>query len=435
MSWNPVLNKFLEIKQKYVERYGKESLWDYGQSTNLSCLEYWVERLGIKEYENLIQPLQFAEHDGKLLIRYANYAQLFGEDVDRTFDSFWEEFNGFYMECRSVVIDVKKDCLALTPFRKFRNLNECDETSLEQVSERIEHAKCVEFSNKLDGSMQSARWYEGKVLMSGSQAINPNNAWRLKDGYSMFYKNPGYLRMLKDFPDDTFIFEYISLEDAHVVQYREEQEGLYLIGKRNVHTGLESSYKEIREIARLYNIPVTEVFTTTLKEIVSNLGSRKSHEAEGFVANIDGFKIKIKYDDYVKMHGILSMLSAPNLIIKAIADDYFDDFYSKIPQAHRRKIDKITSKIFSYIKFMDDVTSSYVEPGPIYNKKEFMLYVDKEVPKFFRGYVREKYLGNNVNYLKSRSGHYKKMIEIERIVEEYKTLQDLQIGDEDYGRE
>lgn len=70
-------------------------------------------------------------------------------------------------------------------------------------------AHTVEFSNKLDGSMQSATWYNGEIVMAGSQAINPENSWRLQDGYRMIRALPGYEKMLKDFEHHTFIFEYM----------------------------------------------------------------------------------------------------------------------------------------------------------------------------------------------------------------------------------
>lgn len=71
--------------------------------------------------------------------------------------------------------------------------------------------------------MQSAHWYNKKIIMVGSQAINHNNSWRLQDGYRMINELPGYEKMLKN-PNFTFIFEYISLKDAHVVKYGKEQE-------------------------------------------------------------------------------------------------------------------------------------------------------------------------------------------------------------------
>jgi hypothetical protein len=144
LSWNPVLNKFIEIKNAYISTFSTNRLWDYDTSKT-TCLEYWIERLDNPEYIELIKPLQLIEHRGLLLIRYGNYADVFGGEDDVTPDEFWDKYDGFYLECRSVVIDIIENRLAVTPFKKFRNLDECEETSIENISKRIKDAKCVEF--------------------------------------------------------------------------------------------------------------------------------------------------------------------------------------------------------------------------------------------------------------------------------------------------
>ena len=82
--------------------------------------------------------------------------------------------------CRSLVIDVVNDCIILAPYKKFFNIGEVEESSLENVQARINAAKCIEFSNKLDGSMQSATWYNGEIVMAGSQMPDPELSWNLQ---------------------------------------------------------------------------------------------------------------------------------------------------------------------------------------------------------------------------------------------------------------
>ena len=78
-------------------------------------MDYWVERLNNPEYIELIKPLQLIEHKGLLLIRYGNYADVFGGEDDVTPDEFWDKYDGFYLECRSVVIDIKENRLVVSP--------------------------------------------------------------------------------------------------------------------------------------------------------------------------------------------------------------------------------------------------------------------------------------------------------------------------------
>ena len=412
MSWNPVLNKFIEIKWAFLRTFSRDELYDYDRSKQ-TCLDYWVEKLDNPEYIELIKPLQLIEHRGLLLIRYGNYADVFGGEDDVTPDEFWDKYDGFYLECRSVVIDIKENRLVVTPFKKFRNLNECEETSVENISKRIKDAKCVEFSDKLDGSMQAVRYYNDSIVMCGSTSLNPEFSWRLKDGYKMLFNRAGYIDLIMDNPLLTFIFEYISMKDAHVVVYTKEQEGLYLIGIRNSATGEEYSYADINTYAKKYNIPSTTVFDKTLDEVVKELDDKKSNEAEGFVVNIDGYKVKIKYNDYVNMHRVLSEISSVNLVIKNIADGTFDDMISKVPTAYKDRVMKTANVVFKYIHNTELEIKELFDKAPKDDKKEFMLWVENNVPNKIKAFVREKYYGKEYNLIKNKSGRYLKINEME----------------------
>ena len=411
MNWNIVLNKFIEIKNKYILKFSDMNLYSYDKNVE-TCLGYWVKKLNIPEYIDLIKPLQLIEYEGLLLIRYGNYANIFGGEEDITPDEFWNKYDGFYLECRSVVIDIKNNQLAITPFKKFKNLNEGEENSIENISKMIKNAKCVEFSNKLDGSMQAVRYYNNKIIMCGSTSLDFKSSWRLEDGYNMLLNKEGYIKLIKAYPDFTFIFEYISLKDAHIVVYTKEQEGLYLIGVRNSLSGEELSYQKVNMLAKLYNIPSTTVFNKTLDSIINELDDKKSNEAEGFVLNIDGYKVKIKYNDYVNMHRILSKISSINLIIKNIADDTFDDMISKIPTVYKDRVFNIANIVFKYIHKTELEIENYFNKAPKENKKDFMIWVENNVPHTIKSFVREKYYGRKYNIIKNKSGKYMKLSEM-----------------------
>lgn len=417
MSWNVVLNKFIEIKNAVIETGA--DIWAYDKEKE-SCLDYWVELLGNKEYTDMIHYLELNEYEDLLLLRYANYSDILSGEEEVTLDTFWNLYDGFYKECRSVVIDIKKDCLVIVPFRKFRNLNEGEENLEKNIVERINKASCVEFSNKLDGSMQAARFYDGKIVMSGSQSLDRNNSWRLADGYRMLMEKEGYERMLKDHPDKTFIFEYISKRDAHLVKY--DVEDLFLIGIRDVHTGKESSYADVIGMAERYEIPATEVYRKTLDEVMKELDSKKSCEAEGFVLNIDGFKVKIKYSDYCGMHKLLSKISSINVIIRSIADErYYDDLEPKIPSAYIGRVKRVAKIVFDFKKNREREIEEAYKNAPKEDKKAFMLWVSENVDKAIQGYVRCKYLGYDYNVLK-RNANYLKLKDMG--VEDYKEVVD-----------
>lgn len=420
-TWNPVYNFVLEIKKLYQDKFGDidysiHSIKDKNNMTKeLTCLEKWVGDLQVQKYIDLIEPLQINQLGNMLLIRYGRYSDVFGGENEITNNNFWDIYDGFYKECRSVVIDVKSEEIVLSPFKKFRNLNECEENNIEIITEKIKNAKSLEITNKLDGSMQSARVYHDNIIMSGSQAIDMNNSWRLRDGQGILMCQPNYVHMLKENQEYTFIFEYITLKDAHVVNYKQEDEGLYLLGMRNVYTGEQLSYAQVKTYADIYNVKMTQIFDKTFDEILNDVDKYKSHEMEGYVINIDGHLVKIKCDDYVQIHKILSNISSINLIIKHIADNTFDDLISKVPESYHWRVMKVANLVLTYIKNTEVEVNTWFKVAPKENKKDFMIYIEQNVPRELRGYVRCKYLGKEFNYIKNgneQNPSYKKLKEM-----------------------
>ena len=178
-------------------------------------------------------------------------------------------------------------------------------------------------------------------------------------------------------------------------------------------TGEEYSYKEVNRFANKYSIPTTRVFDKTLDDVIKELDDKKSNEAEGFVVNIDGYKVKIKYNDYVNMHRILSEIYSINLVIKNIADGTFDDMISKVPKAYKDRVMQTANIVFKYIHNTELKIKEYFDKAPKDDKKEFMLWVESNVPNSIKAFVREKYYGREYNLIKNRSGRYLKINEME----------------------
>ena len=399
-KWNPVYKLVMEIKYDYIKKF-KDSIIDF---------ELWLNKLNNDSYNKVFECLQTNQFNNLLLIRYGL------ADMQ---DGMWKDKNSIYRECRSVVIDIKNDNLVTTPFRKFFNLNEVEENSLENILEELKTSKIFEVTNKLDGSMQCARYYNNEIVMNGSMALDSNNSWRLKNGIDMLTDNQKH--MIKSNPNYTFIFEYISLRDAHVVLYNKNQEGLYLIGIRNSITGFQFPYSEISEFSNIYNVPMTTIENIGLQQVLEQMRIYKSSEKEGWVLNIDGHMIKVKCDDYVHLHRLLDKFSSVNVIIENIAEDKFDDMISKIPDNYKNRVLSIANKIIEYKNDIENKIKMKYKLAPKNNKKDFMIWVNNNCDKSYQGYVRCKYLNKPYNVLKNSSGGYKKLKDL-NICETYSAL-------------
>ncbi len=192
----------MEIKREYEERY-KDGILN---------VEHWVERLNNEKYIDFLAPLQLNHYKEYVLVRYGLAEMQRG---------MWTDPESVYRHCRSTVIDLKNGEIVLHPFTKFFNLNEVEETSLDNVINKLKTAKVIEIANKLDGSLFSARYYRGEIFTSTSMALDEENSWRLADAKRMLKESKEIQKLILKYPEYTFVFEYISLKDPHVVIYKE----------------------------------------------------------------------------------------------------------------------------------------------------------------------------------------------------------------------
>ena len=392
-KWNPVFNLIMEIKEDYTAKFGNDNL-DF---------KSWLEKLNIEKYNEFFECLQINQHHEFILIRYG---------IAEMQKSMWTDKDSPYRECRSVVIDLEKEELVTCGFRKFFNLNEVEENMLEAVTDKIKTATVFEVADKLDGSMQNARWYNNSVFMTGSMALDEKESWRLENGKSLLTES--YNCMMEDYKYLTFTFEYISDKNPHVVSYTSEDEGLYLIGARSVLNGYQLTYKEIREIASNYDgVKIVEIENKTLDELLELMKNLSANQKEGWVINVDNHLIKIKCDDYVNIHRILDRVASVNVVIESIADGYYDDLLSKVPENYRDRVEVISDKVFEYTNTMNHLINKYYKQAPKDDKKNFMVWVNSNVPKQAQPYVRNKYLNKPYNLLKAGKDGYKKINALE----------------------
>ena len=409
-TWNPVFREIIRLKEEYVTKFGlNKNLYDAGEYK--TCVDKWIAGTN-DEFWSQVRPfLILKQYKTAILFKYGNLAmlsELAEADGLETVDQLWNAWDGFLQSCRSITIDVKDEIILTSPFDKFFNIGELESTSWDVVKELMKKASNIEFSNKLDGSICITRYVNGNFFVTTSGSLDPKEekSTVLRDVKDMFLSEQcnNLRQMVKSFPEYTFMFEYIAVNNRIVVKYSKEDEGLYLIGMRNIYDGTSFSYKDLRTIASDFNTKVTSVFNGTLDEVMEQIKTKTSDEMEGFVINIDGHLFKLKTDDYVKIHKIISRLSSPNVLIKAIADGIYDDLLSKIPDTFKPVVKKMAKIIFEYEEHNQKLTEEYYHIAPKGDRKEFMIWVDTNVPSALRSAVRNVFLGKTNNFLRKERG-------------------------------
>lgn len=411
-NWHPLYNYVMIVKREYMKGNADSENYNFNDWLDYINFIYSDENCEIKDkiiksVLEVFKALDVTCYSHYALFKYKGYIEL----GDLGYGSnFFEIYNGLYRECRSIVFDLKNDTIELASLSKFKNYNEDEDSwKADNIWKKYDNASGNFYiTNKMDGSYQQYRYdgREDEIIGSGSSALDRNESWRLSEGYSLL--TDGHKRMFKDFPDWTFIFEYISPKNPIVVKYTKEQEGLYLLAARNVNDGSEMTFSELKGKASWYSIKITENYADSLSEVLSQTGKYTSDEKEGWVLDIIGvdgvhFRTKIKTESYLLMHRILAGKVSPNAVIQAIHDNILDDFLSTVPEAYRSIINEYKENIYLYIRLMKQTVNFYyqkMEERGLESKKEKMIWIQNNIPKDFQGAVRNKVLGYDNDYLK-----------------------------------
>lgn len=277
---------------------------------------------------------------------------------------FWDDYT---LSCRGLVIDVDGKILA-RPFRKFMNIEEYYTTDPERPavfdSSEIDMNQSYEIFEKVDGSLIIVFYYE------------PNNQWIVASRGSFISEQSMEARKMFGSTlieqlniSNTYLFEVIFKENRIVVNYGDKY-GLILLGVINTNTGVEVTYNEIKskysnlfEIVKKFDIVVENLF---------DLKKLEEDNKEGFVIRFNnGLRVKVKFNEYVRLHGILTNVSnltvwehlTKNYDFDSLLDRVPDEFYtwlkktSDILQQNFNNVERKALKEFFRIYYVNDVTS------------------------------------------------------------------------------
>lgn len=234
-------------------------------------------------------------------------------------------FHDLARVCRGRVIDTDTMEVVSHPFDKFFNLNEKPDTDEKLVKKKINNAKYIYATEKMDGSTIIVSMYKGKPLITTNGSFeNDQTKWAeemFKKQYSKFLPN------MKS--NHTYIFEIIHPENKIVLDYGDEK-ALYLLSIRNLHSDKLLPLDEIHNVANTYGFPYPEVYDFNDLDTMINLAhTMKGVNKEGWVIRIGTENgesmVKLKLDEYFAMHkafGKITPLWVYKHMTMADLDDY-----------------------------------------------------------------------------------------------------------------
>ena len=233
--------------------------------------------------EMLVEKYMRANKHPDLPLTILNYTE------KAQFENVW---NAVTKKCRGLVIDDKLNVVA-RPFDKFMNYgqNQADVFLMDYA---------VEVTDKMDGSLGIVFEYRGRWHIATRGSFTSDQAIWATWFISLPHKF--YCSYLK--PEETYLVEIIYPGNRIVLDYG-DREDLVLLAARNAVTGSVRAAKDVEE---WYGPKTTTFPYKTLREALEAV---PRPNAEGYVVyfpDLD-YRIKIKQDDYVALHKIVTGLT------------------------------------------------------------------------------------------------------------------------------
>jgi RNA ligase len=236
------------------------------------------------------------------------------------YDNLWDDIT---TQTRGLVTDDKGNIVA-RPFKKFFNDSE------------KKHTPTPDFDvyEKMDGSLGILFYYEGEWVLATRGSFTSDQAVK---GFEMLQKYD-YQKLHKDY---TYLFEIIYDDNRIVVKYNYED--LVLLGMINTETGYDVDlYGEGNDV-RLKNL-ITNLGFKVVKKYdgindYSILKGMIKDDEEGFVVKFsNGDRMKIKGEEYMKLHKLITSVSTTAIWemmsegrdVLELLKEVPDEFYNKI---------------------------------------------------------------------------------------------------------
>lgn len=290
-------------------------------------LQYPIEEvlleLDIRKEEGLV----YEQTDGDL--------SLFCHSKECAFKKAWDDFT---TSSRGLIIDRSKNKIVALPFQKFFNFGEITYQLPDEP---------FEVFDKLDGSLGIVFYYNDRWRVATKGSFNSEQAqWAEK------WLNQKERTIVLD-PDFTYLCEIIYRDNKIVVDY--DFEGLVLLAAYNNSTGEEMPYDLGVEPRDEDGIPMwpcagldlintvdghpdwrlTERFSYSSVDELVAVAKKLSHQTEGFVVRFEnGYRVKIKSDEYVRIHRIVSDITPLGVWRLLINKQGWDDtlFKQELPE-------------------------------------------------------------------------------------------------------
>ena len=272
---------------------------------------------------------------------------IYNYTVQTQYDRVWNEWT---LRCRGLILDGEHNIVA-RPLPKFFNLGERPEQEIPAEGFRV--------FDKLDGSLGILYPANGTYQVATRGSFTSEQAAAAS---AMLHEQ--YADVISKLsPDRTYMVEIIYPENRIVVDYGDARK-LVLIAVTDNATGEDLPLEDI-------GLPMVKEYEG-IRDI-HTLAALEEENREGFVVRFaSGLRLKVKFEEYVRLHRILTQISSLDLWealrrgedLGAMLKDVPDEFYQWV----HKTVDALREE---YRKVEEEAKAEFKDLG---DRKENALY-------------------------------------------------------------
>jgi RNA ligase len=331
---------------------------------------YKEENLFLKPFEDEVKKKNLRKVIKGDLVLY-NYTD------QCTFDRAWNEVT---RHSRGLILDRTTGAFVAIPFPKFFNLSEMPETCIENLPDEP-----YTVTDKMDGSLGIVYHHNNKWnvatrgAFSSEQAVKAEN---ILEKYDMSSIDESL----------TLLVEIIYPENKIVVNYGHDEK-LTLLSAVCVKDQKELERWECELMSTVTGMSLVKEYNHTIEEMIE-LKKTLPKDEEGFVVRYEsGLRVKIKGDEYCRIHKMISCMS-PLSFWETMDDGIVNiDYLQELPEEFRVEAEGIVDTLESQYKELHIETFKAFDEARVKlglrmtedlleDKKALGLYIKEHKPKY-----------------------------------------------------
>ncbi|MBP9089616.1 2'-5' RNA ligase [bacterium] len=317
---------------------------------------------GLKEAHAKKLVLESSNEDGLLLYVYSSKC---------VYDQVW---NDFTLLARGLILDPRAGKVVATPFPKFFNLGESGgvwPTGAFDTFEKVDGSLIVIFHH--NGRWQCATkgaFYSAQALWARARLNEVDQSLLL--------------------PGTTYLAEAVYPENRIIVQY--QQASLIMLSAYD-EAGVEVNYESLQDLTDQIGWRMARRFHYDSLHALADSARALPRDQEGFVVRFsDGSRLKVKGDEYLRLHALLSKVTPLALWEKLAAGDDLDAMRRDLPEEFWSDFDQIRSQLENNLAQLINRVTAFARSIDGLSDKELGLRlgdIESDVRPFIFSYRKE----------------------------------------------